>query len=158
MPSNTIDLEFADGSYTFALPLAQIAELQRKTGIGIGGLFSRVMKGAVQIGEEIYVDPVNAQFYAADIIETIRQGLIGGAKGMVDGEEVIMKPELATKLIDAYVMNQPLRDSWNKAVSILGACIVGYEPPKKAEPPKEGGKPKRTRKATSTTARRAPTA
>jgi hypothetical protein len=29
-------------------------------------------------------------------------------------------------------------DSWTKAVSILGACIMGYDPPKKDLPPGEG--------------------
>lgn len=156
MSSNTIELQFGDGVYLFALPLAQISELQRKTGVGIGGLFARVMKGTVLIGEELHVDPLNGQFYALDIVETIRHGLIGGGKGVVNGEEVVVKPDLANKLVEAYVMGQPFRDGWMKAVSILGACIVGYEPPKKDPPPPKGAK--RTKKAASTTAGSAPTA
>jgi hypothetical protein len=157
MSQNTIDLEFGDGSYTFALPLAQIAELQRKTGVGIGGLFSRVLKGCFETGGKVYVDPANAQFYALDIIETIRHGLVGGGKGMVNGEEIEVKPPLANRLVDTYVMGNPLKDSWSLATSILGACIVGYDPPKKELPPSPGAK-KKTPKATSTTARSAPTA
>lgn len=132
--SNTIDLEFADGEYTFALPLPRIDELQRKTGVGIGALFARVLKGCVQSGEQLYHVPDQAQFYAIDLIETIRQGLIGGNHGIVNGEEIKVSPALAERLITNYVLDRPLSDSWSLAASILGAVIVGYEPPKKDEP------------------------
>lgn len=137
--NTTIDLEFADGEYTFALPLAQIDELQRKTGAGIGELFARVVKGASQIGEEVILAPGSAQFYAHDLIETVRQGLIGGKKGMVDGIEVKVSPALANKLIATYVLNEPLVKAWELAVSILGACIMGYSPPGESGPPNEAG-------------------
>ena len=52
MSNSTIELNFGDGAYTFALPLPQIAELQRKCDIGIGGLFGRVTKGC-------FVNPLN---------------------------------------------------------------------------------------------------
>jgi hypothetical protein len=136
---NTIDLEFADGEYTFALPLPRIDELQHKTHIGIGGLYQRLLKGAV-IGEtgQAAIIPHLGEFYALDIVETVRQGLIGGGKGVVNGAEVRVTPELANRLIENYVLTQPLASSWPKAVMILAACIVGYDPPKKDEPPLEG--------------------
>lgn len=139
MPGNTIELEFGDGAYTFALPLPQIAELQKKCGIGIGGLFARVTKGCfVQPGTaDVLIDAKAGEFYALDLIETIRHGLIGGAKGTVNGEEVNVTPQLATRLVDAYVLGRPLVESWSAAVSILGACIVGYDPPKKDQPADE---------------------
>lgn len=137
MSGNTIDLEFGDGSYTFALPLAQINELQRKTDTGIGSLFARVLKGCVPIGDEIVLAPTQAEFYALDIIETVRHALIGGGKGVVGGEEVKVTPIIANRLVDTYVMGYPLSDSWSMAASILGACIIGYDPPKKDEPAAE---------------------
>ena len=132
-----IDLEFADGEYTFALPLPQIDELQTKCGIGIGGLFARVYKGYHRVGDEIVQVPDHAEFYASDIVETIRQGLIGGGKGIVDGAEVKVTPAIANRLVANYVLVKPLSKGWSTAASILAACIVGYEPPKKA-PPAEG--------------------
>jgi hypothetical protein len=152
MSTSSIELEFGDGLYTFALPLAQIAELQKKTGIGIGGLFGRVTKGCfVNPGSgEVHVDAKLGEFYALDLIETLRHGLIGGSKGVVNGEEVKVTPEMATRLIDTYVMGQPLIRAWNLAVSVLGATIVGYDPPKKDQPPLEGAADEQT--ATSTTA------
>lgn len=150
MSRNTIDLEFGDGSYTFALPLPQIAELQRKTGAGIGALFARVLKGCVQVGSEVILQPASAEFYALDVIETVRHGLIGGGKGLVNGEEVKVTPIIANRLVDTYVLGNPLSDSWSLAASILATCVVGYDPPKKDAPPAAGARPK-TKKAASTT-------
>jgi hypothetical protein len=148
---NTIELEFGDGSYVFALPLAQINELQRKTGIGIGGLLGRVTKGCFvdQRTQEIHVDVELGAFYALDIIETVRHGLIGGGKGIVNGEEIKVTPLIANKLVDTYVLGQAFIENWKIAVAVLGACIVGYDPPKKDPPASEraSGKARRKKKA-----------
>lgn len=138
---NVIDLDFADGLYTFALPLARIDELQRKTGVGIGALFARVIKGCHQVSGEIVMAPATAEFYALDLIETIRQGLIGGNHGLVDEAEIPVTPALADRLIKNYVLDRPLSDAWSLAASILGAVIVGYDPPKKDEPAEERAEP-----------------
>lgn len=147
MSGNTIDIDFGDGEYTFALPLPQINELQRKTGIGIGGLFARVLKGCIRTGDQIVLAPGSAEFYALDVIETVRHALIGGGVGKVNGEEIKVTPALANRLVDTYVLGRPLSDSWSLAASILGAVIVGYDPPKKAEPPSEGAAPKKRKRA-----------
>lgn len=134
MPESKIDIDFADGTYTFALPLPRIEEVQQKCGIGIGGLFARVLKGFVEIGDEIFQDHNQAQFYALDIVEPIRQGLIGGNHGFVNGVDIAVSPALADRLIQNYVADRPLTDSWSLSASILAACIKGYTPPKKAPP------------------------
>lgn len=127
--ANHIDLDFADGEYRFALPLAQIDELQRKCGAGIGAIFARTIKGAHRRDDDIILAPGQAEFYAADIIETVRQGLIGGKGGIVDGKAVEVTPPIANRLITSYVLNQPLSHAWELAVAILGAVIVGFTPP-----------------------------
>lgn len=132
--ANYIDLEFGDGEYRFALPLAQIDELQRKAGAGIGALFARTLKGANRIANDVVLAPANAEFYALDLIETVRQGLIGGGRGTVDGQEVKVDPSRAQRLVAAYLLNQPLAVAWELAVSILGAVIVGYDPPGEGAP------------------------
>lgn len=135
--NSKIELNFADGEYLFALPLARIAELERKCGapgppVGIGKIFARVLKGVVRSDNgEIYLAPSAAEFYAVDLIETIRQGLIGGGRGMVNGEEVKVTPTIADRLIQSYITDRPLKEPWDLAVSILGATIAGYDPPKK---------------------------
>lgn len=159
MNRNEIDLEFADGEYVFGLPAPRIEELQRKTGIGIGGLFARLLKGVVKdpITKITYVNPALADFYYADIVDTLRQGLIGGGRGTVNGSPVTVTPLLAEQLIRGYVLDRPLADSWSLAVSVLGACVSGYDPPKKGEPVQETGsappkKSARKKKAGSITA------
>jgi hypothetical protein len=157
MSRNTIDIIFADGEYTFSLPAPRIEELQRKTGIGIGAMFKRLLAGVLQIGDKVFLDPNQAEFYYADIVETIRQGLIGGGRGVVNGEEVKVTPPLAEQLMKNYVLDRPIGDSWSLAATIVGACIHGYDPPKKEEPGLDPGvAPKKKsgakKKAGSTTA------
>lgn len=134
MPSS-IELNFGDGLYTFALPVPHIEEIQRKCGAGIGTIFGRVLKGCERAGDEIVLAPAFAEFYVRDIIETLRHGLIGGGKGIVDGAEVVVTPSLANTLITTYVADRPLAGSWSIAASVLAATIVGYDPPKKDGPP-----------------------
>jgi len=139
MATNTIELEFADGVYLFALPLERIDELQTKCKIGIGGLFQRLLKGCITdpLTGQVIGNPAASEFYAVDIIETLKQGLIGGGRGSVDGVEVKVTPLIANQLIRNYVLDRPLAESWSLAVSVLVACIVGYDPPKKDEPAEE---------------------
>lgn len=127
--ANFIDLDFADGEYRFALPLAQIDELQRKCGCGIGQLYARTLKGASRQGGDLVLSPALAEFYALDLLETVRQGLIGGAQGTVDGKPVEVKPGDARRLVANYLQNRPLVEAWEFAVVILSAVIVGYDPP-----------------------------
>jgi hypothetical protein len=156
MNRNTIELEFGDGQYLFALPLPQIAELQRKTDAGIGGLYARVVRGCIpdpksETGEWV-LNPSTAEFYALDLIETVRHALIGGGKGTVNGEEIKVTPIIANRLVDTYVLGAPLIEAWKVAASVLGVCVLGYDPPKKAGPADERAAGKKTQKAGSTTA------
>jgi hypothetical protein len=137
---SSIELDFADGCYTFALPVPQIQELQRKCEIGIGQLYARVIKGNVprikdgtQEVELIQV-PAQAEFYILDIIETIRHGLIGGGKAIVNDAEIKVSEALANRLVATYVAGKPISEFWSLAASILIATVHGYEPPKKDEP------------------------
>ncbi|MCR4520955.1 gene transfer agent family protein [Bosea sp. 47.2.35] len=88
---------FGDGEKTFALTMPMIAELERKTGVGIGALYQRVA--------------LTLQFHVGDVIEIIRLGLIGGGTS----------PTEAQSLIDAYTPEQPLIPLAMLAVDILNA-------------------------------------
>ena len=123
----SIDLEFADGQYQFALGLAQINELQNKCGDGIGAIYARVLQGRVP--ENIGVGhPAYAAFRIADLVETVRQGLIGGGKGMVDGAEVEVGTMRANQLVSSYALQMPLARLWDLAAAVLYALFEGYEP------------------------------
>lgn len=130
-PQTYIELEFADGEYRFKLPLAQIQEVQVKCGAGIGRIFARVMAGVHASGDELILVPSQAEWNVLDLIEVIRQGLIGGNHCLVNGQSKQVGPGDAQRLIEAYVTPRPLTEAWEYAAAILGACVVGYTPPGK---------------------------
>jgi hypothetical protein len=111
---------WADGDYTFALNLAELEELQRRLGTEkdangnvkpdpFGRIFSRVLSG---------------EFYARDVPEIIRLGLIGGGTPGTRAKE----------LVDTYVFGRPLQDfddpnnPYAVACKILAAAMNGIEP------------------------------
>jgi hypothetical protein len=91
---------FGDAEHQFALTPGMIAELEAKTGSGVGGLFRRMIAN---------------DFRHAEIVETIRLGLIGGG----------MNPETAARLVAAYVPARPLIEAYALAVAILEALMFG---------------------------------
>lgn len=107
---NEVWLEFGDGSYLFKLKLPQLAELQEKCNAGIGTIYMRV-----QLGD----------YHYQDLIETIRLGLLGGAKGLVNEEEIRVSDVTARRLVERYC-DRPLDELHVLARAILGAAVVGY--------------------------------
>jgi hypothetical protein len=101
-----IELKFADGDYLFALKLRQIEELQRLCRAGLGEIVERMW---------------SRRFYAADIVESIRLGLIGGG----------LPPIRARELVETYVDGRPFVDendpscSYAVARAVLGAVYFG---------------------------------
>ena len=91
---------FGDGEKTFALTTPMIHELERKTGHGIGAIFKRV--SAMTFG-------------IADIVETIRLGLIGGGTA----------PFVADALVKTYVDDRPLAETFPVALGILEVAWFG---------------------------------
>lgn len=125
MPVSEVELEFGDGTYRFRLGLKQIAELQEKCGAGIGAIYKRALQGDYKI---------------EDCVETIRLGLVGGGLDAV----------AARRLVDHYtgLPTFTVKSAWDHTVSILIACIQGYEPP--VDKKKEPAPLKKTRKSAST--------
>ncbi len=123
--------EFADGKYRFALGLEQIEEIQTRCKAGIGEVYARVLQGRVA-GDMEVGHPAYAMYRHEDLLETIRQGLIGGGEGMVDGQEVKVTALRANELVDRYLLGDaamPLTDQWKLAAAILFAKVEGYTPP-----------------------------
>lgn len=141
----SLTIAFADGEYTFRLALAQINEIQTRCNAGIGAVFARIAKGRffrkTDLGEIAIGDPSQAEYRIEDLVSVIRQGLIGGGRGVVDGVEVKVDAPRAEQLIKNYVLADgcPLEDAWTLAYAILTATIVGYEP---AEPIPDADKKK----------------
>lgn len=127
---NSVELEFGDGTYTFKLGLGQIDELQDKCGAGIGTIYKRVLQGDYRV---------------EDCKETVRLGMIGGGVSAVE----------ARRTVDRYtgLDTFTVQNLWNLALTILVACVQGYEPPEPAPSPgkkKEGETVSRNRKRAST--------
>ncbi len=87
---------FGDATYRFALTDTMILELERKTGVGIGALYTRV---------------IASQFNIADLVEVIRCALIGGGTA----------PATAQHFIDTYATNRPFSETIPLALDILDA-------------------------------------
>lgn len=150
MITTALELLFADGEYLFDLKLPQMAELQEKRG-PIFAVYGRVLKGRFLVGDVTYADTTAGESNAEDLFETIRLGLIGGGRGLVDGKEVVVTPLTAKTLVERYCHTRPLKESWSIAAAVLSARIEGYEP-KKEEPapaPAPESKPQRRGKSTS---------
>ena len=141
-----IEVPFGDGVYRFHLGRRQIEELERACGytgrdgqhvpLGVAAVFARVAKGRAFLptGHIDWSNITEAEILASEItqrdcIETIRLGLIGGNRGIVEGEEVTVSPSRAVQLLDTYVVGQPIEDAWHYAFATLGALIYGIEAP-----------------------------
>lgn len=113
---NHLTLDFGDGIYDFRLPWAACAEIERKADAGIQTIYERVMAGQSRL---------------IDVSEIIRQGLLCGAGGTVDGQAVECTPRVVTALVERYVTGpgaRPFTENWNLAAAILHTFMQGYEP------------------------------
>ena len=149
MPATHIELKFADGDYLFALKLPQLAELQQKTGVGVFALYGRVLRGRYVIDGEVVGIPHEGTAYDTDLFETIRLGLIGGGKGLVDGKEVEVSALRARELVERYCHPAPLREAWGLAAAILTAKIEGYDPGPNVEAGEKPAAKRGSRKAST---------
>lgn len=127
-----IDLFFGDGEYSFALKIPQIVAIEAKCG-PIGEVWARVSRGQYHEGTETLFIHEEAAFKYDDLVEVIRQGLIGGGAGTVDGQPVTVMSREANTLLQAYVLSAPLVEAWKLARVILGTLIEGYEPVDEAQ-------------------------
>lgn len=134
-------LPFADGTYTFSLGLGQIAEIERACDAGIGEVYARLMAGRYGFGESEIL-PLDARYRFSDLVEVIRQGLIGGRQGEVNGAVYEVTPPRANQLVDNYCIvqgdsRQTLKRLWALAAAILASLIEGYDGQKKSPEPQE---------------------
>jgi len=128
MLRTNLTLEFADGEYEFRLTLAGIQELQEKTGADFGVVYARLLAGRYTDGKGgSFGMPTEAKWNINDLINVIRQGLIGGKRGVVDEKVIEVTPIIANRLIQTYVIDHPLKDAWSLAAAIVWACVEGIE-------------------------------
>ena len=117
-----VDLAFADGRYRFQLRFKQIVELERVTGSRIGAIYGAVVAGHFGVG---LLSHSEARYADSFLVETIRQGLIGGGKGWVNDIEMEVSSLRANMLIESYVIDRPIAERWTLAKVILSAVVNG---------------------------------
>lgn len=109
----SLETEWGDGLYAFRLTMSGILELEQKCSAPIADIVSRVNEG---------------RYWAGDIREAIRLGLVGGGT----------KPADAVKLVVRYVDERPLAESLPIARAILLAVIVGFAESPLVDAPETG--------------------
>jgi len=102
--ATALHADFAGRTLKFELPIGEIGELERRCNAGIG---------------EIMVRLAAHRFFAHDIVETIRLGLIGGGLSQADAET----------LMRWNVFGRPLAENLQLAGSILEAAVSGVPAP-----------------------------
>lgn len=95
-----VEMDWADGTYTFRLAWGQLAELQEKCNAGPYVVLNRIHDGSWRI---------------EDISNVIRLGLIGGG----------MKPVEALNKVRAYVEDRPPLENILFARTVLSAGLMG---------------------------------
>lgn len=136
----SIELDFADGRYWFALTWPLLLELERKCGAkdrdgiardkSVFSMHSQLGSGLMlgEDGKVIFLG--DGDGLARDIAHIIRLGLIGGNRGTVMGEQITFSPNEASELVDTYVYPAvPLVESAALAFGILNAVILGNPKP-----------------------------
>lgn len=155
MTDTAVELQFADGSYRFWLPMPQLIELERVCGQGgqpksIFTIYDQLGAGLGRTAEDAPVYLGGGAAIASDAREVIRLAGIGGGKALVDGVEKEIGPLTMRALIEAYVYPaRPLIEAVNVAWTICHAAINGIDLKKKAADEAPPEKPKRSRKARS---------
>lgn len=94
-----VELDWADGTYTFRLGLEQIEELEEKCGGSIFAVRDRLL---------------DRQPRLRDMREPLRIGLIGGGKPPVD----------ALKLVRRYIDERPLDENREFALAVILAGLA----------------------------------
>jgi hypothetical protein len=107
-------MDWADGTYTFRLAWAELAELQEQCDAGPFVILDRLQ---------------TRQWRIQDVSNIIRLGLIGGG----------MEPVKALKLVRSYVEARPPMENVIYASGILSAGLMGApdEPPGEPEAPNQ---------------------
>jgi len=101
MPNGEVTIFWGDGENKFNIaPIGHILELEEKCRCGVREILTRI---------------ASDRWYANDLRETLRLGLIGGGKD----------PEAAHKMVERYFDDRPMLESAKPAFAILAAALVG---------------------------------
>lgn len=118
-----VELDWADGTFTFRLGIAELEELERK-------LDKSVFTLAAELGSR--------QCRSYEIRESIRIGLIGGG----------MSPTDALAKVRRYMDERPLDDNRDVAYAVVLASMMRLKP-QDIDSPEKRKAPKKSRKGST---------
>jgi len=126
---NHVWLEFGDGQWLFHLKNKRIDAVETATGTAFGDIYARSLSGMYRdIDGDWVCMPTEAKWKNSELVEVIRQGFIGGARKIVDGEESEVKDFHVNHAIQSYLDERPRVELWKLAAAGLHATMEGYEP------------------------------
>jgi hypothetical protein len=96
-----VELDWADGTYTFRLGLSEIEEIEEKRDLSLFALARRL-------------SPVERDARLADVREVLRLGLIGGG----------MKPVDALTMVRRYIEERPIDENRDTAYAVVLAGLA----------------------------------
>jgi hypothetical protein len=143
-----INRDFADGAYRFWLPMPQVIaaerEMARRDAEGnpqphsIFAVFHDLGAHLGQLGEEtVLTGPSPALL--SDAHAVIRNALIGGADGFVDGASIAVGGAMARELVATYCYPaRPAIHDLGLAWEVLRAAIYGIDPKATGSKKKDG--------------------
>lgn len=155
-----VEIDIADGTYVCAIGLQGIREIQiAGGGDGIGAIIARILAGRMATAKTTDGEPrqtigitIEAAYRIDEIIAFVKQGLIGGGRGVVNKLPVTVDQRRANELINNYLLPPVgnLDTLWTHAAFLALNLAEGYEPPKKKEASPEKAAPQRSRRKTHT--------
>jgi len=164
----SVEIEIANGIYPCAIGLQGVREIERAgKGDGIGLIIARTMAGRLLVPSDdtgsptqTYSDMMSAAYRVDEIIEWVRQGLIGGAalglKPVIDGVPAAnaCTQSRANEVLQNYLLPPVgnLDQLWSLAAFIALNLAEGYVPieKKSQSPVTETPKPKPRHRKTDT--------
>ena len=97
-----IELDWADGNYTFRLGLKELEELEEKCDLGVFQIYQKLHPAGMR------------DFRSKHLSEVIRLGLLGGG----------MKPVECFTLVRRYLDERPIEENRDAAFAIVGAALA----------------------------------
>lgn len=141
--SDTLQLDFGPGRYTFRLPMARIVECERACGDKSIVTMYEEMSAGIGLSQDEAELP---RFFGAgpvrikDVYEVIRCAAIGGGEAIVAGELVKVSAPDAARLVTEYVDGRPYAETVPVAWAILNATIMDVRLKKKGPEPEKRGR------------------
>lgn len=125
--ATSITVQHFDGDYSLHLCADGVALIERTAGVGVIGLYRQLTAARYRDANKREAFAVTAP--VGVVREIVRQALLGGNGGRVEGRFVMVMPDTADALLDHYCAGQeadPVSALCTLAIAALHALIFGF--------------------------------